>query len=88
MNQDQVKSILRNVLLFAGGVLVAKGKLSADDLTQIVGGIIALVSVVMSQLHHADAPRPCRECERRLPHAGELRSAQLEGDVPAVPPDL
>lgn len=52
MNWDQIYSLIRNVLLGLGGILVTKGYLSADTLSLIVGGIVASVSVFLSQVFH------------------------------------
>lgn len=54
MNWDQIYSLIRNVLLALGAGMVAKGYLSADTLSAIVGGIVGVVSVVMSQVFHSD----------------------------------
>lgn len=52
MNQNQVLSLVRSILLGLGASLVASGKLTDGSLQEIVGGILALGSVVWSQLHH------------------------------------
>lgn len=52
MNIDQFYSLIRNVLLVLGAGLVAKGTLSADTLSGIVGGVVAVISVVLSQIFH------------------------------------
>lgn len=56
MNQNQITSLARSVLLALGASLVASGKLTDGSLQEIVGGILALGSVIWSQLHHKDAP--------------------------------
>lgn len=53
MNWDQIYSLIRNVLLALGAGLVAKGYLSADTLSAIVGGIVGVVSVTLSQIFHS-----------------------------------
>lgn len=40
--------ILRSVLMLAGGVLVTDGILSSATLTAVVGGILAIVTVIVS----------------------------------------
>lgn len=42
MNWEQVSSILRHILTFGGGFIVAKGWISADALPGIVGAIITI----------------------------------------------
>jgi len=58
MNQNQIMSLLRSVLLAAGAGLVASGKISDGSLQEIIGGILALASVVWSQYHHATYASP------------------------------
>ncbi len=55
MNPDQLKSLARSILLGLGASLVASGKLTDGSLQEIVGGILAVVSVLWSQLHHKEA---------------------------------
>lgn len=52
MNWDQTYSLIRNVLLALGAGLVTKGYLSADTLNMIVGGVVGLLSVALSQIFH------------------------------------
>lgn len=52
MNWDQVYSLIRGVLLALGAGLVTKGYLSTDMLNEIVGGVIGLLSVALSQIFH------------------------------------
>lgn len=40
-----VASLIRHLLTAAGGFLVAKGLASAEQLTELVGAILSLVSV-------------------------------------------
>jgi hypothetical protein len=55
MNPDQIKSLIRGILLSLGTGLVASGKLTDGSLQEIVGGILAVASVLWSQLHHKEA---------------------------------
>ena len=54
MNWDRIYALIRNVLLALGAGLVTKGYLSADTLSAIVGGVVGIVSVVLSQIFHSD----------------------------------
>jgi hypothetical protein len=54
LNWDQIYALIRNVLLALGAGLVAKGYLSADTLSAIVGGVVGVVSVILSQIFHSD----------------------------------
>lgn len=42
MNWEQISSILRHILTFGGGFVVAKGWVSETVMTQIVGAIITI----------------------------------------------
>ena len=57
MNSDQIKSLVRSILLGLGASLVATGKVSDGDLQSIVGGLLALGSLLWSQFHHSE-PKP------------------------------
>lgn len=46
MNRQVILSIVRHALTTAGGALVTGGTLNNDDLSAIVGGLVALVGVV------------------------------------------
>ena len=48
MNKEMILGIIRHALTTGGGALVANGTLGQDDVTSIVGGLIALVGVVWS----------------------------------------
>jgi len=41
---DSIKSLVRHILSAAGGFLVAKGLVSADQLPEVVGAVITLVA--------------------------------------------
>jgi hypothetical protein len=56
MNSDQVKSLIRSVLLASGTMLTEYGiVISQDQWTAIVGGIMALGAVIWSQWFHKSA---------------------------------
>jgi hypothetical protein len=48
MNKDQVLGIIRHALTFVGGFLVMKGLVDESMVTEIVGGVVALVGSVWS----------------------------------------
>jgi len=56
MNINQIQSFVRSILLGLGASLVASGKLTDGSLQEIVGGVIALGSVLWSQFHHSQNP--------------------------------
>lgn len=41
---DSIKSLVRHILSAAGGFLVAKGLVSADQLPEVVGAVITLAA--------------------------------------------
>ena len=60
LNTDTLQGILRTLLAFGGGILVAKGKLTSDQLTslttqvtdpQFIGTVIAVITAVWSVIH-------------------------------------
>lgn len=46
MNKDTVLSIIRHLLTFAGGLVVAKGYLSDSTVTQIAGAVPGFIGLV------------------------------------------
>jgi len=46
---------LQNIAILCGGFLVAKGYLSGDQLTAIVGGAFSLLTVVANVATHSSA---------------------------------
>jgi hypothetical protein len=48
MNMDAILGVVRHVLTFGGGFLVAKGWLDADTLTQGVAALATLIGLVWS----------------------------------------
>lgn len=58
MNSNNVTALIRSILLGLGASMVASGKLSDGSLQEIVGGILALGSVLWSQFHHSNNPPP------------------------------
>jgi hypothetical protein len=55
---DSIKSLIRHVLSAAGGFLVAKGVVSADQLPEVVGAIITLVAAAWGYFSKAKATPP------------------------------
>ena len=55
MNNDQIQSLIRSALMAAGSVAVTKGLVDQSTLVTIVGGLMALGSVVWSQVFHKTA---------------------------------
>jgi len=48
MNKDQVLGLVRHILTFAGGILIAKGLATDAMANELVGSAISLVGVVWS----------------------------------------
>jgi hypothetical protein len=55
---DSIKSLIRHVLSAAGGFLVAKGIVSADQLPEVVGAVITLVAAAWGYFSKAKATPP------------------------------
>jgi len=49
MNQEQAIALLRQILLFVGGIFVGKGYVDAATMTTIVAGMVALATVLWGQ---------------------------------------
>ena len=50
MNKEQVLGLLRHVLTFVGGILIAKGSIDETTATELVGGLITVIGGVWSVL--------------------------------------
>ena len=48
MNQEQILGIIRHVLTFGGGLIVAKGYADEGTVTTVVGGVITIVGAIWS----------------------------------------
>jgi len=54
--QSAIIALLRHLLTFIGGTLVAKGILDSAALTEIIGAIISIVSVGWMAISKYNAP--------------------------------
>ena len=48
MTQEQVLGIVRHVFTFGGGLLIMKGLMDETQLTEVIGGVTALIGTVWS----------------------------------------
>ncbi len=48
MNKEKVLGIVRHVLTFGGGILIAKGIIDESTASEIIGGVITLVGAIWS----------------------------------------
>jgi hypothetical protein len=55
---DSIKSLIRHILSAAGGFLVAKGLVSADQLPEVVGAVITLLAAAWGILSKKKATTP------------------------------
>lgn len=78
MNWEQISSILRHVLTFGGGFVVAKGWVSAEAMTGIVGAIITIGGVIWGLFNKT--PSSIVASAAALP---EVQSIKLEPSAPA-----
>lgn len=56
MNKAQILGVLRHVLTFAGGFVVAKGWIDEGLVTELIGGVITLSGTVWSVIEKYKAP--------------------------------
>ncbi len=56
MNMEAILGVVRHVLTFGGGFLVAKGWIDADTLTQGVAALATLIGLVWSVIAKKKAP--------------------------------
>ena len=48
MNKEQIQSLVRSLLVSVGGSLVAKGVITSDQLSNVVGAIMVILPVIWS----------------------------------------
>jgi len=48
MKKEEVLGLIRHILTFGGGVLVAMGSASEGDVTELVGGLVTVIGAVWS----------------------------------------
>lgn len=48
MNKEKILGIVRHTLTFVGGILIMKGIVDETIVTEIVGGVVALVGAIWS----------------------------------------
>ncbi len=53
LSNDIAISILRHILTFIGGLIIAKGWVGADAMAQITGAIVSIVGVLYAAFFHA-----------------------------------
>ncbi len=54
MNWEQISTILRHILTFGGGFVVAKGWISAEALPGVIGAVITVGGVVWGLFNKTD----------------------------------
>ncbi len=52
---DVMMSILRHLLSMVGGIIIAKGWLTADAMSQLTGAIVTIVPVIFAGFFHAQS---------------------------------
>jgi len=78
MNWEQISSILRHILTFGGGFIVAKGWISAEALPGIVGAIITVGGAIWALFNKT--PAAIVASAAALP---EVQSIKLEPSAPS-----
>lgn len=57
MNQDQILSLVRQIVALGGGIAIGRGWLTADQLTLITGIVTALVPLVWGVYAHTNSSK-------------------------------
>ena len=78
MSWEQIASILRHILTFGGGFIVAKGWISAEALPGIVGAIITVGGAIWAVMNKTSNAMVASAAA--LP---EVQSIKLEPSAPA-----
>lgn len=79
MNWEQIGSILRHVLTFGGGFIVAKGWISEGLMLEIVGAIVTVGGAVWAMFNKT--PANIVASAAALP---EVQSIKLEPSAPSA----
>ena len=58
MNKDQILGVLRHVLTFAGGVIVARGWADSDLIIELTGALITAVGSIWSIVKNIQLKSP------------------------------
>jgi hypothetical protein len=56
MNKEQIMGLIRHVLTFVGGIMVAKGLASDEMSTELIGGVMTVVGSVWSIITKKSTP--------------------------------
>lgn len=78
MNWEQISSILRHILTFGGGFIVAKGWIDTETMTGIVGAIITIGGAIWAMINKTPASIVAQAAA--LP---EVQSIKLEPSAPS-----
>jgi hypothetical protein len=55
MSTDVMMSLLRHLLTFVGGLIVAKGWMSADVMAQLSGALVTIAGALFASFFHAQS---------------------------------
>ena len=80
MSWENISSILRHILTFGGGFIVAKGWISAEALPGIVGAVLTIGGVVWGQIN--------KTATNIVASAAALPEVQSIKLVPSAPPAM
>lgn len=56
MNGDQLTSLIRSLLKFGGGMIVARGWSDSATWEAVAGGVVALAGILWSHWNHSETP--------------------------------
>jgi len=71
---DMMISLLRHLLTFIAGLIVAKGWVTADQASELAGGIVAIAGVLFAMFFHATSNGAVTALST-TPNAGNLVNA-------------
>lgn len=75
VNKDQILGVLRHVITFIGGLLVAKGKLDPQAVETLGGAIISIVGFLLSFVSPEKQPITAEKIVAQL---GPVKTAAVE----------
>lgn len=82
---DTLIALLRHLLTFIAGIVVARGWISADMAAQLVGALIGLIGVAFSAFFHAGSNGTIPTQSTTPSMAKQIEDKTITQTAPAVP---
>lgn len=86
MNSDQIQSLIRQILTFAGAYVIKKGWTDSANWEIIVGALAGIGSVIWSMMHHSNAAQQARADTISITPIAPTTIAAHDTGVPQNPP--